>query len=131
MEKASNSCRGGAREERAHLEVLEENPTSPSSNAASPCSGKSRPMPPGDKASFVTQLTSVAKTVLGPMKGGSQEGAKARDASKTSDEKRGGAAGKPDSSSGGGRRGAQAAASAGAGAVQSDKGNIRGSRHHS
>ncbi|XP_031726638.1 microtubule-associated serine/threonine-protein kinase 1-like isoform X1 [Anarrhichthys ocellatus] len=130
-EKASNSCRGGAKEERAHLEVLEENPTSPSSNAASPCSGKSRPMPPGDKASFVTQLTSVAKTVLGPMKGGSQEGAKARDASKTSDEKRGGAAGKPDSSSGSGRRGAQAAASAGTAAVQSDKGNIRGSRHHS
>ncbi|KAI3360165.1 hypothetical protein L3Q82_014477 [Scortum barcoo] len=127
VEKASNSYRG-AKEERAHLEVLEENPISPSSNAASPCSSKSRPMSPGDKASFVTQLTSVAKTVLGPMKGG--EGAKVKDTSKTKEEeKRGNAAGKPEASSGTGRRGAQAATSVSA--VQSDKGNSRGSKHHS
>uniref|UniRef100_A0A671YKA9 non-specific serine/threonine protein kinase n=1 Tax=Sparus aurata TaxID=8175 RepID=A0A671YKA9_SPAAU len=127
VEKVSHSYRG-AKEERAHLEVLEENPMSPSSNAASPCSSKSRPMSPGDKASFVTQLTSVAKTVLGPMKGASQEGAKVRDTSKSSEEKRGTTAGKAEASSGGGRRGAQTATSA---TVQSDRGNSRSSKHHS
>ncbi|XP_044038387.1 microtubule-associated serine/threonine-protein kinase 1-like isoform X1 [Siniperca chuatsi] len=130
VEKVSNSYRE-AKEERAHLEVLEENPMSPSSNAASPCSSKSRPMSPGDKASFVTQLTSVAKTVLGPMKGGLQEGAKVKDASKSSEEKRGNTAGKPEASSGGGRRGAQTATSASVGTVQSDKGTSRSSKHHS
>ncbi|KAM8723467.1 microtubule-associated serine/threonine-protein kinase 1-like isoform 2-T2 [Acanthopagrus schlegelii] len=127
VEKVTHSYRG-AKEERAHLEVLEENPMSPSSNAASPCSSKSRPMSPGDKASFVTQLTSVAKTVLGPMKGASQEGAKVRDTSKSSEEKRGATAGKPEASSGGGRRGAQAVTSA---TVQSDRGSSRSSKHHS
>ncbi|XP_028454889.1 microtubule-associated serine/threonine-protein kinase 1 [Perca flavescens] len=129
MEKASSSYRG-AKEERAHLEVLEENPTSPLSNAASPCASKSRPMSPGDKASFVTQLTSVAKTVLGPMKGGLQEGAKAKDTSKSSEEKRGNEAGKPEAF----RRGALTAPSpsaTSAAAVLSDKGNIRSSKHHS
>uniref|UniRef100_A0A3P8TBS4 non-specific serine/threonine protein kinase n=1 Tax=Amphiprion percula TaxID=161767 RepID=A0A3P8TBS4_AMPPE len=115
----------GAKEEREHLEVLEENPMSPSSNAASPCSSKSRPMSPGDKGSFVTQLTTVAKTVLGPMK----EGGKVKDTSKSSEEKRGGAAGKTEASTGGVRRGAQTAASAGT--LQSDKGNSRSSKHHS
>lgn len=129
VEKVSNSYRG-AKEERAHLEVLEENPMSPSSNAASPCSSKSRPMSPGDKASFVTQLTSVAKTVLGPIKGGSQEGAKVKDTSKSKEEeKRANTAGKPEASSGGGRRGAPTATSAST--VQSDKGNSRSSKHHS
>ncbi|XP_071330604.1 microtubule-associated serine/threonine-protein kinase 1 isoform X1 [Trachinotus anak] len=130
VEKVSSSYRG-AKEERAHLEVLEENPMSPSSNAASPCSSKSRPMSPGDKASFVTQLTSVAKTVLGPMKGGLQEGAKVKDTSKSSEDKRGNAAGKAEASSGGGRRGAQTGTSAGAATVQSDKGTSRSSKHHS
>lgn len=130
VEKVSTSYRG-AKEERAHLEVLEENPMSPSSNAASPCSSKSRPVSPGDKASFVTQLTSVAKTVLAPMKGGSQEGAKTKDASKSSEEKRGNTAGKPEASTGSGRRGAQTASSASAVTVQSDKGNARSSKHHS
>uniref|UniRef100_A0A3B4ZB85 Microtubule associated serine/threonine kinase 1b n=1 Tax=Stegastes partitus TaxID=144197 RepID=A0A3B4ZB85_9TELE len=123
--KEPTSSYRGAKEERAHLEVLEENPMSPSSNAASPCSSKSRPMSPGDKGSFVTQLTSVAKTVLGPMK----EGGKVKDASKSSEEKRGGAAGKAEASTGGVRRGAQTAA--GAGTLQSDKGNSRSSKHHS
>uniref|UniRef100_A0A669C951 non-specific serine/threonine protein kinase n=1 Tax=Oreochromis niloticus TaxID=8128 RepID=A0A669C951_ORENI len=117
----------GVKEERQHLEVLEENPMSPSSNAASPASSKSRPMSPGDKASFVTQLTSVAKTVLGPMKAGSQEGGKAKDISKSGEEKRGSAAGKGEASSVSLRRGAQTAAST----IQSDKGNIRSSKHHS
>ncbi|XP_074511703.1 microtubule-associated serine/threonine-protein kinase 1-like isoform X1 [Sebastes fasciatus] len=124
MEKVSSSYRG-AKEERAHLEVLEENPMSPSSNAASPCSSKSRPMSPGDKASFVTQLTSVAKTVLGPMK----EGVKLKDVSKSSEEKRGNM--KPEASSGGGRRGAQTATAVSTGTVQSDRGNSRSSKHHS
>ncbi|XP_033500977.1 microtubule-associated serine/threonine-protein kinase 1-like isoform X3 [Epinephelus lanceolatus] len=127
IEKVSHSYRG-VKEERAHLEVLEENPISPSSNAASPCSSKSRPMSPGDKASFVTQLTSVAKTVLGPMKVGSQEAAKGKDTSKSGEERRGNTAGKPEASSGGGRRGAPTAA---AGTVHSDKGNSRSSKHHS
>lgn len=129
VERVSNSYRG-AKEERAHLEVLEENPMSPSSNAASPCLSKSRPMSPGEKASFVTQLTSVAKTVLGPMKGGLQEGAKVKDTSKSSEEKRGNTAGKPEAPSGGGRRGAQTATSASSGTGQSEKGNSRSSKHH-
>ncbi|XP_071774620.2 microtubule-associated serine/threonine-protein kinase 1 [Centroberyx gerrardi] len=126
----SSSYRG-AKEERARLEVLEENPMSPSSNAASPCSSKSRPVSPGDKASFVTQLTSVAKTVLGPMKVGSQEGAKGKDTPKASEERRGSAAGKPEASSGGGRRGAQTASVGTTGTGPSDKANTRSSKHHS
>ncbi|XP_068193079.1 microtubule-associated serine/threonine-protein kinase 1-like [Antennarius striatus] len=115
-EKGSNSYRIG-KNDRPHLEVLEENPTSPSSNAASPCSNKSRPMSPGDKTSFVTQLTSVAKTVL---KGASQEGGS-----------RGTTAGKPESSFGAGRRGVQTATSVNVCTVQTDKGNSRTSKHHS
>ncbi|XP_019125109.2 microtubule-associated serine/threonine-protein kinase 1 isoform X2 [Larimichthys crocea] len=125
-EKVSTSYRG-AKEEKAHLEVLEENPMSPSSSAASPSSSKSRPMSPGDKSSFVTQLTSVAKTVLGPMKVGSQEGAKVKDTSAKSGEEKRGSAGKPEASSGSGRRGAQMSTST----VQSDKGSSRSSKHHS
>lgn len=114
----------GIKEEKAHLEVLDEIPMP----LSSPGSSKSRPMSPGDKASFVTQLTSVAKTVLGPMKGASQDGGKVKDTFKSSEEKRGSSVGKAEASSGGVRRGAQTAASAGA--VQSDKGNIRSSKHH-
>lgn len=124
VEKASNSYRG-AKEEKPHLEVLEENPMSPSSNAASPFSSKSRPMSPGDKASFVTQLTSVAKTVLAPMKGASQDGAKVKDSAKSSEEKRGGSAGKPETQSG--RRGAQTTS---ASVNQSERGSSRSSKHH-
>ncbi|KAK5856749.1 hypothetical protein PBY51_008324 [Eleginops maclovinus] len=118
--KVSHSYRGG-KEERAHLEVLEENPTSPSSTAASPSSNKPRPMSPGEKASFVTQFTSVAKTVL---KGGSQEGVKVKDNAKMSEEKKGNA-GKAEGASAGGRRGGQASAN------MADRGNIRSSKHHS
>ncbi|CAL9693484.1 unnamed protein product [Knipowitschia caucasica] len=110
-----NSSYRTGKEERAHLEALEENPMSPSSCAPSPSSSKSRPVSPGDKNSFVTQLTCVAKTVLGPIKGGSQEGVKVKD--KTSEEKRGNTAGK--SEAGGGRRGA----------AQSDK-SSRSSKYH-
>ncbi|RVE69096.1 hypothetical protein OJAV_G00074460 [Oryzias javanicus] len=127
-EKPTNSCRG-VKEERGHLEVLEESPTSPSPRAASPSSAKSRPISPGDKASFVTQLTSVAKTVLGPMKGGTQEAGRAKDASKPSEEKRGSTAAKVEASSGGVRRGAHSTATAGT--PHSDRGNGRSFKHHS
>lgn len=113
----------GPKEERAHLEALEENPASPSS--VSPPPNKSRPMSPGDKASFVTQLTSVAKTVLGPIKGGSQETGKVKDSSKTSEERKGG---KTESTSGGVRRGGHGVASGSAGTAHSDK--TRSSKHH-
>ncbi|XP_071028356.1 microtubule-associated serine/threonine-protein kinase 1-like isoform X2 [Oncorhynchus clarkii lewisi] len=116
----------GAKEERSHLEVVEENPMSPSSTAASPCSSKSRPVSPGDKPSFVTQLTSVAKNVLGPMKMGSQEGPKC------GEEKRGSSAGKSEAPSGGGRRGAQGTSQSPSGSAQPEKANTRNSgKHHS
>ncbi|XP_020561147.1 microtubule-associated serine/threonine-protein kinase 1 isoform X2 [Oryzias latipes] len=130
VEKSTSSCRG-VKEERAHLEVLEESPTSPSPRAASPCSGKSRPISPGEKASFVTQLTSVAKTVLGPMKGGPQEAGKAKDVAKTSEEKRGGTLAKADTLSGGIRRGAHSTAPTTAGTAHSGRGNGRGFKHQS
>ncbi|XP_055079431.1 microtubule-associated serine/threonine-protein kinase 1-like isoform X1 [Periophthalmus magnuspinnatus] len=117
-EKQSTSSYRTGKDDRAHLEALEENPMSPSSCTPSPSSSRSRPMSPGDKNSFVTQLTSVAKTVLGPIKGGSQEGVKVKD--KMSEEKRGNTTGK--SETGGGRRGGQAS--------QSDKTNSRSSKHH-
>lgn len=117
----------GPKEERAHLEALEENPVSPSS--VSPPSNKSRPMSPGDKASFVTQLTSVAKTVLGPMKGGSQETGKTKDTTKTSEERKGGSGGKAEATSGGVRRMGHSSASGSSGAAHSEK--TRSSKHHS
>lgn len=115
----SSSYRTG-KDERVHLEALDENPMSPSSCSPSPSSSKSRPMSPGDKTSFVTQLTSVAKTVLGPMKGGSQEGVKVKDGTKTSEDKRGNTTVKSETG-GSGRRGQ---------AAQSDKANSRSSKHH-
>ncbi|KAJ8283773.1 hypothetical protein COCON_G00026230 [Conger conger] len=70
-------------EEKCLLEVVEEHSPSPtpSPTAASPGPAKS----PADKSSFVTQLTSVAKTVLGPIKGGSQELLKGKDGPKAAD----------------------------------------------
>ncbi|XP_067227004.1 microtubule-associated serine/threonine-protein kinase 1 [Chanodichthys erythropterus] len=82
-------------EERCRLEAVEESPT-----AKSPCTSKSRAVSPGDRSSFVTQLTSVAKTVLGPMKLGSQDGGKAKDSSKTNEDKRAATLGKSEASSG-------------------------------
>lgn len=117
-----NSCHP----ERAHLETLEENPMSPLSCTPLLSSSKLRPMSPGDKTSFVTQLTSVAKTVLGPMKVGSQDGVKIKDSTKTSEEKKGNAMGKAENLSGSGRRGGQL----GSGTSQCDKANSRSSKHH-
>lgn len=82
-------------EERCRLEAVEESPT-----AKSPCTSKSRAVSPGDRSSFVTQLTSVAKTVLGPMKLGSQDGGKAKDSSKTNEDKRAATLGKSEATSG-------------------------------
>lgn len=89
------------RDERTHMEVMEESPASPSPSTPSPGTGKSRTVSPGDRSSFVTQLTSVAKTVLGPMKLGSQDGGKGKDSStKTGEDKRAGTLGKSEASSG-------------------------------
>lgn len=109
-EKASSLGRG-SKEDRAHLEVLEENPASPFP--------RSRPTSPGDKSSFVTQLTSVAKTVLGPMKGASPDGPRAKDATRAGEEKRG-------PWTGSGRPGGPTNVATSA----PDKGSARGSKHH-
>ncbi|XP_043090952.1 microtubule-associated serine/threonine-protein kinase 1 [Puntigrus tetrazona] len=87
-------------EEKCRLEAAEESPASPSPTPRSPCTSKSRAISPGDRSSFVTQLTSVAKTVLGPMKLGSQDGGKAKDSSKTNEDKRAATLGKSEASSG-------------------------------
>uniref|UniRef100_A0A8C2GIV5 non-specific serine/threonine protein kinase n=1 Tax=Cyprinus carpio TaxID=7962 RepID=A0A8C2GIV5_CYPCA len=81
----------GPQEERCHLEAAEESPASPSPTTRSPCASRS---------SFVTQLTSVAKTVLGPMKLGSQEGGKAKDSTKANEDKRAATLGKSEALSG-------------------------------
>ncbi|XP_059900370.1 microtubule-associated serine/threonine-protein kinase 1-like isoform X1 [Gadus macrocephalus] len=122
--KPQRGCQG-PREERARLEVLEENPMSPSSAAASPCSARPRPGSPGGGGGFVTTLTSVAKTALGPMKGPSQDpGAKGRDGPRAGEEKRDAAAGKSEASTGG-RRGAQPGAP---GSAPAERGAGRGTK---
>ncbi|XP_070768204.1 microtubule-associated serine/threonine-protein kinase 1-like [Enoplosus armatus] len=96
-------------EDKCRLEVVEEHSPSPSPSPTAvtpslcgPSLCKSRPVSPGEKTSFVSQLTTVAKNVLGPIKLGSQEGAKSKDQqTKTAEEKQGGAAGKSDNPAGG------------------------------
>ncbi len=96
-------------EDKCRLEVVEEHSPSPSPSPTAvtpslcgPSLCKSRPVSPGDKTSFVSQLTTVAKNVLGPIKLGSQEGAKSKDQqSKAAEEKQGGAAGRSDTPAGG------------------------------
>lgn len=79
----------------------QETPASPSPTARSPSASKSRAGSPGDRSSFVTQLTSVAKTVLGPMKLGSQDSGKGKDGgSKSNEDKRAATLGKSEASSG-------------------------------
>ncbi|XP_062340267.1 microtubule-associated serine/threonine-protein kinase 1-like [Osmerus eperlanus] len=145
---APSSSYRGAREGRTLLEVLEENPMSPSSpscsspsipsssspfippsippssqsltpsssitpsspfippsSLSSSLSSRSRPVSAGDKASFVTQLSSVARTVLGPMKMVSLEGPRAKDFPRSGEERQGSSAGKAEACSGGGGRG--------------------------
>ncbi|XP_029993873.1 microtubule-associated serine/threonine-protein kinase 1 [Sphaeramia orbicularis] len=96
-------------EDKCRLEVVEEHSPSPSPSPTAvtpslcgPSLCKSRPVSPGDKTSFVSQLTTVAKNVLGPIKLGSQEGAKSKDQqSKVAEEKQGVTAGKSDTPTGG------------------------------
>lgn len=96
-------------EDKCRLEVVEEHSPSPSPSPTAvtpslcgPSLCKSRPVSPGDKTSFVSQLTTVAKNVLGPIKLGSQEGARSKEQqSKAAEEKQGGTAGKSDSPAGG------------------------------
>uniref|UniRef100_A0A672NAP5 non-specific serine/threonine protein kinase n=1 Tax=Sinocyclocheilus grahami TaxID=75366 RepID=A0A672NAP5_SINGR len=95
VQTPSGSTRG-PQEERCRLEAAEESPASPSPTARSPCASKSRAVSPG----FVMQLTSVAKTVLGPMKLGSQDGGKAKDSAKANEDKRATTLGKSEASSG-------------------------------
>uniref|UniRef100_A0A674CMH9 non-specific serine/threonine protein kinase n=1 Tax=Salmo trutta TaxID=8032 RepID=A0A674CMH9_SALTR len=130
-------------EDKCRLEVVEEHSPSPSPSptgvtpslcAPSFCPGKSRPVSPGDKTSFVTQLTSAAKLVLGPIKGSmvsqSQEGPKGKelkDIPKLGEEKQGASAGKSEASSGLGVRmvggGTTVAQSPANSAPQPDKAN--------
>uniref|UniRef100_A0A3P8UAQ4 non-specific serine/threonine protein kinase n=1 Tax=Amphiprion percula TaxID=161767 RepID=A0A3P8UAQ4_AMPPE len=96
-------------EDKCRLEVVEEHSPSPSPSPTAvtpslcgPSLCKSRPVSPGDKTSFVSQLTTVAKNVLGPIKLGSQEGAKSKEQqTKAAEEKQGGTAGKSDTPAGG------------------------------
>uniref|UniRef100_A0A8C4EPB9 non-specific serine/threonine protein kinase n=1 Tax=Dicentrarchus labrax TaxID=13489 RepID=A0A8C4EPB9_DICLA len=96
-------------EDKCRLEVVEEHSPSPSPSPTAvtpslcgPSLCKSRPVSPGEKTSFVSQLTTVAKNVLGPIKLGSQEGAKSKDQqTKAAEEKQGGTAGKSDTPAGG------------------------------
>lgn len=96
-------------EDKCRLEVVEEHSPSPSPSPTAvtpslcgPSLCKSRPVSPGDKTSFVSQLTTVAKNVLGPIKLGSQDGAKSKDQqTKAAEEKQGGSAGKSDAPAGG------------------------------
>ncbi|XP_022046322.1 microtubule-associated serine/threonine-protein kinase 1 isoform X2 [Acanthochromis polyacanthus] len=96
-------------EDKCRLEVVEEHSPSPSPSPTAvtpslcgPSLCKSRPVSPGDKTSFVSQLTTVAKNVLGPIKLGSQEGAKSKEQqTKAAEEKQGGTAGKSDAPAGG------------------------------
>lgn len=105
-------------DDKCRLEVVEEHSPSPSPSPTAitpslcgPSLCKSRPVSPGDKTSFVTQLTTAAKSVLGPIKIGSQEGPKAKDLPKTVEEKQAGAIGKSEASPGG-RQGGPAVAPA-------------------
>lgn len=96
-------------EDKCRLEVVEEHSPSPSPSPTAvtpslcgPSLCKSRPVSPGDKTSFVSQLTTVAKNVLGPIKLGSQEGARSKDQqTKAVEEKQGGTVGKSDAPAGG------------------------------
>lgn len=95
-------------EDKCRLEVVEEHSPSPSPSPTAvtpslcgPSLCKSRPVSPGEKSSFVSQLTTVAKNVLGPIKIGSQEATKSKDQQiKAVDEKQGGMAGKCDTAAG-------------------------------
>lgn len=91
-------------DDKCRLEVVEEHSPSPSPSPTAvtpslcgPSLCKSRPVSPGDKTSFVSQLTTVAKNVLAPIKLGSQEGTKSKEPqNKGSEEKQAPKVGKGD-----------------------------------
>lgn len=94
-------------EDKCRLEVVEEHSPSPSPSPTAvtpslcgPSLCKSRPVSPGEKTSFVSQLTNVAKNVLGPIKIGSQETGRSRDPQAKAAEERQGGAGKSDTAAG-------------------------------
>uniref|UniRef100_A0A3Q2Y8W9 Microtubule associated serine/threonine kinase 1 n=1 Tax=Hippocampus comes TaxID=109280 RepID=A0A3Q2Y8W9_HIPCM len=95
-------------EDKCRLEVLEEHSPSPSPSPTAvtpslcgPSLCKSRPVSPGDKTSFVSQLTTVAKNVLGPIKLGSQEGSRSKEQqTKAADDKQAATAGRSDTAGG-------------------------------
>ncbi|XP_035380970.1 microtubule-associated serine/threonine-protein kinase 1 [Electrophorus electricus] len=116
------------RDERSLLVPTEEKPLSSSPATPPPGAGKSRTVSPGDRSSFVIQLTSVAKTVLGPIKLGSQDGSKGKDSSpKTSEDKRGATLGKSEASSG--SRHVATGTWPGPGASKPDKASRSSSKH--
>ncbi|CAL8332846.1 unnamed protein product [Merluccius merluccius] len=90
-------------EDKCRLEVVEERSPSPSPSPTAvapslcgPSLCKARPVSPGDKTSFVSQLTSVAKTVLGPIKLVTQDGGRSREQQpRVLEERQGSAAGRP------------------------------------
>ncbi|MBN3283417.1 MAST1 kinase, partial [Polyodon spathula] len=89
-------ARTSEKKEKWFLEVVEEHTTTISSPS------KPRPVSPGEKSSFVTQLASVAKNVLSPIKTSSPgpEGLKGKDSPRSVEEKRGSFPGKAEAVSG-------------------------------
>uniref|UniRef100_A0A8C5ALQ4 non-specific serine/threonine protein kinase n=1 Tax=Gadus morhua TaxID=8049 RepID=A0A8C5ALQ4_GADMO len=67
-------------------------PTATAPSLCGPSLCKARPASPGDKTSFVSQLTSVAKTVLGPIKMVTQDVVRSRDQPPRAPEERQGGA---------------------------------------
>ncbi|XP_048870435.1 microtubule-associated serine/threonine-protein kinase 1-like isoform X1 [Brienomyrus brachyistius] len=117
-------------EEKGLLEVVEEHPSTPTqSPTAASASSRSRPISPAEKSSFVTHLSSVAKTVLGPIKMGSQEVLKGKHSFGAADESKGSSAGKSEASSGG-RSAHRTAGPSAAGTTPPERGEKPG-KHHS
>lgn len=94
-------------EDKCRLEVVEEHSPSPSPSPTAvapslcgPSLCKSRPVSPGEKTSFVSQLTNVAKNVLGPIKIGSQETSKSKEQQSRAAEDKQGGTGKSDTAAG-------------------------------
>ncbi|XP_036413630.1 LOW QUALITY PROTEIN: microtubule-associated serine/threonine-protein kinase 1 [Colossoma macropomum] len=105
-------------EDKCLLEVVEEHSPSPtpSPTGATPSPSKSLPLSPGDKG----VLTSVAKTVQEPVKKGTLDGAKTKEASKSAEETQASVQGKTEASSGS-KHSSKVAAPSPSGAVPHEK----------
>ncbi|XP_058864051.1 microtubule-associated serine/threonine-protein kinase 1-like isoform X2 [Acipenser ruthenus] len=92
----ANCLRAPEKKEKWFLEVVEEHTTTIAPQS------KPRPVSPGEKSSFVTQLATVAKNVLSPIKMSSPgpEGLKGKDSTRSAEEKRGSFPGKAEAASG-------------------------------